>query len=87
MWSYLKFGAEVQEEMLFIRFLIWSSGGPPVQWSGTIYAILKEGILGNIIFLIFISILYQLTKFEAPSCNSFWNILITKFHFDPLKVA
>ena len=24
-------------------------------------------------------IFYQLTKFEAPSCKSFWNILITKF--------
>ena len=34
--------------MLFKRFLIWSSRGPPVQWSGTIYAILKEGIMGNI---------------------------------------
>ena len=29
-------------------FLIWSSGGHPVQWSGAIYAILKEGIMGNI---------------------------------------
>ena len=28
--------------MLFKRFLIWSSGGPSVQWSG------KEGIMGNI---------------------------------------
>ena len=28
--------------------LIWSSDGPPVQLSGTIYAILKEGIMGNI---------------------------------------
>ena len=35
--------------MLFKRFLIWSSGGPPVQWSGTIYAILKEGITGKIL--------------------------------------
>ena len=34
--------------MLFKRFLIWSSGGPPVQWSATIYAMLKEGIMGNI---------------------------------------
>ena len=34
--------------MLFKRFLIWSSGDPPVQWSETIYAILKEGIMGNI---------------------------------------
>ena len=31
------------------RFLTWSSGGPPVQWSGTIYAILKEDIMGNIL--------------------------------------
>ena len=29
-------------------FLIWSSCGPFVQWSETIYAILKEGIMGNI---------------------------------------
>ena len=34
--------------MSFKRFLIWSSCGPPVQWSGTIYAILKVGIMGNI---------------------------------------
>ena len=34
--------------MSFKSFLIWSSGSPPVQWSGTIYAILKEGIMGNI---------------------------------------
>ena len=34
--------------MLFKRFLIWSSGGPLVRWSQTIYAILKEGIIGNI---------------------------------------
>ena len=26
----------------------WSSGSPPVRWRGTIYAILKEGIIGNI---------------------------------------
>ena len=37
-----------EEEMSFKRFLIWSSGGPPAQRSGTIYAILKEGILENI---------------------------------------
>ena len=34
--------------MSFKRFLIWSSGGPPVWWSGAIYAILKNGIMGNI---------------------------------------
>ena len=37
----------VQEEMMFKRFLIWSSGGPPVWLKGTIYAILKESIMGN----------------------------------------
>ena len=34
--------------MSFKRFLIWSSSSPAVQWSGTIYAILKEDIMGNI---------------------------------------
>ena len=34
--------------MSFKIFLIWSSGDPPVQWSRTINAILKEGIMGNI---------------------------------------
>ena len=34
--------------MLFKRFLIWSSGSPPVRWSKSIYAILKEDIMGNI---------------------------------------
>ena len=43
-----EFGSVVQEEMSFKRFLIWSSGDPPVQWSRTIYAILKEGFMGNI---------------------------------------
>ena len=43
-----EFGSVVQEEMLLKRFLIWSSGSPPVQLSGTIHAILKEGIMGNI---------------------------------------
>ena len=32
-------------------------------------------------------ILYKLTKFEAPSCYNFWNILITKFDYDPLLGA
>ena len=34
--------------MLFKIFLILSSGGPPVVWRGTICAIFKEGIMGNI---------------------------------------
>ena len=43
----MKFGPVVQK-MSIKKFLFLSSGGPPVQWSGTIYAILKEGIMGNI---------------------------------------
>ena len=35
--------------MSFKIFLIWNSGGPPTQWSKTIYAMLKEGIMGNIL--------------------------------------
>ena len=38
----------VQEGISFKRFIIWSSGRPPVHWSGTICAILKDGIMGNI---------------------------------------
>ena len=34
--------------MSFKRFLIWSSGGPSVRWSETIYANLNEGIMVNI---------------------------------------
>ena len=34
--------------MSFKRVLIWSSGGPPVKCSRTIYAILNEGVMGNI---------------------------------------
>ena len=34
--------------MPFERFLIESSGSPFVWWSRTIYAILKEGTIGNI---------------------------------------
>ena len=34
--------------MSFKKILIWSSGDHSVQWRGTIYAILKEGIMGNI---------------------------------------
>ena len=38
----------VVQEMLFKRFLTWSVGNTPVQWRDTIYAILKEGTMGNI---------------------------------------
>ena len=43
----IKFGSVVQE-ISFKRFLILSSDRPPVWWSITMYAILKEGIIGNI---------------------------------------
>ena len=36
------------EKVLCKIFLIWSSGSPPVWCNRTIYAILKEGIMGNI---------------------------------------
>ena len=32
----------------WLKFLIWSSGGPPVQWSRTICANVEEGIMENI---------------------------------------
>ena len=34
--------------MSFKKFLICSSGGPPVQRKGTFYANLKKGIMDNI---------------------------------------
>ena len=43
-----KLGPVVQEEKSFKRFLIWSSSVPYVTWSGTIYAIYIEGIMGNL---------------------------------------
>ena len=38
----------IQEDLAFERFLILSSGRTPIRWSRFIYAILKEGIIGNI---------------------------------------
>ena len=46
--DFFEFGSVVQEEMSIKIFLIWSSGDPRVRWNVTIYAILKEGIMGNI---------------------------------------
>ena len=40
--NYFGFGLVIQVEISFKRFLIWSSGGPPVRWSGTIYVLLKD---------------------------------------------
>ena len=48
LYNHFEFAPVVQEEMSFKRFLIWSSGSPPVPWSRTICAILKEGVMGNI---------------------------------------
>ena len=44
--KFFEFGSVFQ--MSFKRFLIWSFGSPPVWCSRTIYAILKDGIMGNI---------------------------------------
>ena len=48
LWNYFEFELVVQERHSEEIILIWSSGGPPVPWSGNIYAILKKGIMGNI---------------------------------------
>ena len=50
--------------MSFKRFLIWSSGGPPVQLSKTIYAISKKGIMGNI-YVQFFCVIYFLFRTTA----------------------
>ena len=63
--------------MSFKRFLIWSSGDPHVWWSGTVYAILKEGIIGNI----------QMKLFEiwtSGSGGDYGQRPITIAHFEPL---
>ena len=52
LWYYFEFGPVVQE-MSFKRCLIRSSGGPCVWWSGTIYAILVEGIMGTFMWRYF----------------------------------
>ena len=42
-------GATIRNQLKsFKRFLIWSSGSPPVQRSRTIHAILNKGIIVNI---------------------------------------
>ena len=48
LWNYYKFEPVVEEMSFKSFFLIWSSGSPPVQWSGAIFAILKEGIMRKI---------------------------------------
>ena len=46
---FFEFGPLSQEEMPFEYNSIWSSGGHFVQWSGTTYAILEEGIKRKIL--------------------------------------
>ena len=41
------------------------SGDPPVQWSETIYALLKEGIMGNI----------HVKLYEIKTCGSGGNVI------------
>ena len=52
---------------------------------------ITQKIRYNFFFLIFtrylLIILYQLTKYEALSCDSFWDIFIAKLHYDSLKGA
>ena len=73
--------------MLFKGFFIWSSGGPPVRWSGTIYAILKEGIMENIHVK-----LYEIwtsgsggdaVKRKSLQTNGRWTKTITIAHLEP----
>ena len=45
--KYFEFGPVVQEEITFERFLIWSSGSHPVQWSRTIYAFFVKSSVRN----------------------------------------
>ena len=53
--KYFEFGPVVQEEITFERFLIWSSGSHPAQWSRTIYAIfVKSSVRNNPVNLFFI---------------------------------
>ena len=44
--NYFEFG-HVAQEITFERFLIWSSGSHPVQWSKTMYAIFVKSIVRN----------------------------------------
>ena len=59
-----------------------------IKFSKTKFAKGNNSKKKNIIFkftpgnLLIIS--YKLSKFEAPSCYNFLNILITKFHYAPL---
>ena len=46
--NYFEFGPVVQEEISFKKNIIWSSGGPCVCWRGTRFALLVEGIMGNL---------------------------------------
>ena len=66
-----------------------SSSTMPEQYESTKKKTLKSssrsfrfstGLLGYLLI-----IFYQLIKFEAPSHKSSQDILITKFHSDPLK--
>ena len=50
-WNHLcNFGRGYQKEQFceIILIFFWSSGSPPLQWSRTICAILKKGIMLNI---------------------------------------
>ena len=73
--EHIEFGSVVQEEMLFKRFLIWSSGSPPVWRSRTIYAILKVGIMGNIHVKLYERGSYMYGKLTWESVHA-WNLIL-----------
>ena len=71
--NYIEFGSVVQ--MVFKRYLIWSSGSPLVQWSRTISAILK-GHHGNI----------HVKLYEIWTCGSGGNVVWRHFLSKTLAV-
>ena len=81
-----EFGPVVQET-LFKRYLIWSSGGPPVQWIRTIYATLEEGIMGYIhvkLFEILTKVQEMSFKEKVYGQSQDGQRMITKVHLVPL---
>ena len=68
--------------MSFKRFLVWSSSGPPVWWSGTIYASLRGGIMGNIQVIYFGSLVQEKMSFKEK-----WTDRWTDGKHRPITIA
>ena len=60
--------------MSFKRFLIWNSGGPPVQWHRTIYAIFVKGIMRNnsVNYFEFKPVVQERMSFKDTSYLELW---------------